>query len=68
MNSLTQMIEMIIASPMLAIALIGLFGLLVGSFLNVVIHRVPLMMEQEFKRECEEYQSVENPEETTLPT
>ena len=65
MNSLTQMIEMIIASPMLAIALVGLFGLLVGSFLNVVIHRVPLMMEQEFKRECEEYQSVENPEETT---
>jgi len=63
-NSLTQMIEMIIASPMLAIALVGLFGLLVGSFLNVVIHRVPLMMEQEFKRECEEYQSVENPEES----
>jgi leader peptidase (prepilin peptidase)/N-methyltransferase len=25
----------------------GLFGLLIGSFLNVVIHRVPKMMQRE---------------------
>jgi leader peptidase (prepilin peptidase)/N-methyltransferase len=29
-------------------------GLLVGSFLNVVIHRVPLMMEQEWQAQCDE--------------
>lgn len=27
-------------------------GLLVGSFLNVVIYRLPIMMEREWKREC----------------
>jgi len=33
----------------------GLLGLIVGSFLNVVIHRLPLMMEQALSRECHEY-------------
>ncbi|MDB5822671.1 MAG: prepilin peptidase [Herminiimonas sp.] len=33
-------------SPLLA-AIAGLFGLLVGSFLNVVIHRLPRMMQRE---------------------
>ena len=28
-------------------ALAGVFGLLIGSFLNVVIHRVPQMMQRE---------------------
>jgi leader peptidase (prepilin peptidase)/N-methyltransferase len=28
------------------------FGLLMGSFLNVVIHRMPRMMEQEWQRNC----------------
>ena len=31
-----------------------LFGLLVGSFLNVVIHRLPLMMEREWRGQCAE--------------
>ena len=30
---------------------LGLLGLAVGSFLNVVIHRLPLMMEQAWKQE-----------------
>ena len=29
-----------------------LFGLLVGSFLNVVIYRLPIMMAKEWKKEC----------------
>jgi len=33
----------------------GLLGLVVGSFLNVVIHRLPLMMERELASECHEY-------------
>ncbi|UGA54319.1 prepilin peptidase [Vibrio sp. VB16] len=32
----------------------GIFGLIVGSFLNVVIHRVPIMMEREWKQDCAE--------------
>ena len=35
-------------------ALVGLLGLCVGSFLNVVIHRLPKMMEQEWQAQCAE--------------
>jgi leader peptidase (prepilin peptidase)/N-methyltransferase len=38
--------------PGLASLLAGLVGLLVGSFLNVVIYRLPKMMELEWEREC----------------
>lgn len=31
------------------------FGLLVGSFLNVVIHRLPIMLERDWKAQCIEY-------------
>ena len=36
---------------------IGLLGLLVGSFLNVVVHRLPLMLEREWQRFAEEAKS-----------
>lgn len=35
-------------------AIAGVFGLLIGSFLNVVIYRLPKMMEQQWKQECAE--------------
>ncbi|HSG23651.1 MAG TPA: A24 family peptidase [Azonexus sp.] len=35
-------------------ALAGLLGLCVGSFLNVVIHRLPKIMEQEWQAQCAE--------------
>lgn len=35
-------------------AIAGLLGLCVGSFLNVVIHRLPKMMEQEWQTQCAE--------------
>ena len=36
------------------IVLVGFLGLLVGSFLNVVIYRLPKMMEQQWAAECAE--------------
>lgn len=36
------------------VALVGFLGLLVGSFLNVVIYRLPKMMEQQWVAECAE--------------
>ena len=36
------------------VALVGFLGLLVGSFLNVVIYRLPKMMEQQWAVECAE--------------
>lgn len=41
--------------PALFPILAGILGLLIGSFLNVVIHRLPIMMEREWKQECIEY-------------
>lgn len=35
-------------------ALCGLLGLLIGSFLNVVIHRLPRMMERQWALQCAE--------------
>lgn len=46
--------ELIRAQPGLSIAL-GVLGLVVGSFLNVVIHRLPKMMERQWARECAEF-------------
>jgi leader peptidase (prepilin peptidase) / N-methyltransferase len=44
----------------------GLFGLAVGSFLNVVIHRLPLMMEQSWKQESAEVMGLPPPDATGL--
>ncbi|GAA3716513.1 A24 family peptidase [Oceanisphaera sediminis] len=35
--------------------IIPLLGLLVGSFLNVVIHRLPLMLQRDWQQECAEF-------------
>lgn len=42
-------------------AMAGLLGLCVGSFLNVVIHRLPKIMEQEWRAQCAELQGVAAP-------
>ncbi|WP_046223311.1 prepilin peptidase [Vibrio sp. ECSMB14106] len=41
--------------PWLFPVLAFIFSLLIGSFLNVVIHRLPIMMEREWQQECSEY-------------
>ena len=40
----------------------GVLGLLVGSFLNVVIHRLPRMMEREWAADCAEFSGQPAPE------
>jgi leader peptidase (prepilin peptidase) / N-methyltransferase len=44
-------------------ALLGVLGLLIGSFLNVVIHRLPKMMELRWAAECAELQGKTSTEE-----
>lgn len=51
MNELLQLFQ---ASPPLFAIVCGLLGLMVGSFLNVVIHRLPKMMEREWHAQCAE--------------
>jgi len=42
------------ANPTLFVSVTALLGLLVGSFLNVVIYRLPRMLEQDWRRQCAE--------------
>ena len=49
-----QMFELLSASPAFYFTAVGLLGLTVGSFLNVVIHRLPIMMEREWQAHCAE--------------
>ncbi len=41
-------------SPILFIGISFVLALLIGSFLNVVIYRLPIMMEREWRAQCEE--------------
>jgi len=42
------------SNPVAFIITATILGLLVGSFLNVVIHRLPLMMERSWRNQCHE--------------
>jgi len=53
------LVDYLAAHPGVAIAAALIFGLLVGSFLNVVIHRLPLMMEREWRAQCREVMDAE---------
>ncbi|PKO83372.1 MAG: prepilin peptidase [Betaproteobacteria bacterium HGW-Betaproteobacteria-11] len=44
----------LLADPALFALCAGILGLLVGSFLNVVIYRLPLMLEREWAAQCAE--------------
>ena len=50
-----ETVNLLEAHPVGFVAVTGLFGLLVGSFLNVVILRLPVMLERTWKRECQEW-------------
>lgn len=43
---------MLVASQGTAAFIFGLLGLLIGSFLNVVIYRLPKMLERQWQNEC----------------
>ena len=48
------MTEFFNESALMFIAVVFAFGLVIGSFLNVVIYRLPIMMEREWREQCEE--------------
>ncbi len=47
----TELFELV---PAALFVIVALFGLIVGSFLNVVIYRLPIMMERDWRRQCGE--------------
>lgn len=54
MGWLESLILLLEASPAFLLFVTALFSLSVGSFLNVVIHRLPIMMERSWLDECAE--------------
>ena len=50
------------STPWLFYTSISFIGLCVGSFLNVVAYRLPLMMKRDWKLECHEFLELEPPE------
>lgn len=50
----------------LFVACSGILGLIVGSFLNVVIYRLPIMMEREWRAQCAELNGTATESATTF--
>ena len=48
------MLELFSTSPALFVGVCFIFALLIGSFLNVVIYRLPVMMQVEWRKQAEE--------------
>jgi leader peptidase (prepilin peptidase)/N-methyltransferase len=46
--------QVIAVAPLVAVSIGGLIGLCVGSFLNVVIHRLPKMLDRGWRAQCAE--------------
>jgi leader peptidase (prepilin peptidase) / N-methyltransferase len=54
-----QFFEVLQQQPIWFFSSVFLLGLLVGSFLNVVIYRYPIMLKRQWKNECTEYLELE---------
>ncbi len=50
----------------LFLLLASVLGLVVGSFLNVVIHRIPIMMQKEWRNDCCELLEIDNTTESKV--
>lgn len=55
-----EIIDLLSSSPPLLITICAVLGLLIGSFLNVVAYRLPIMLQREWKDQCCEYLEIEN--------
>ena len=51
---MSELFQLLQSSPLAFITLCTVLGLMVGSFLNVVIHRLPKMMELGWQQQCAE--------------
>ena len=56
------MLALLQQSPAWLLATVAVVGLCVGSFLNVVIHRLPRMMEAQWRAECASLEGRDAPE------
>jgi leader peptidase (prepilin peptidase)/N-methyltransferase len=57
-------IQYIEGNPAFFVTVVILFSAIIGSFLNVVIHRLPIMMERHWRQQCAE---LDNPDAAEQP-
>lgn len=62
MSYYDQILYVFQTTPWLLYSTAAFLGLCVGSFLNVVAYRLPVMMEREWKQECHEFLELDAPE------
>lgn len=55
-----DILQFLAVNPTVFLIIVALFSLVVGSFLNVVIHRLPRMLEERFGEECRLYLGLKN--------
>jgi len=55
-------IDRLSASPPILVSICVVLGLLIGSFLNVIVYRLPIVMERDWKQQCYDYLEIENAE------
>lgn len=67
---MTEIFNALNSTPELLYSFTLILGLLVGSFLNVVIHRIPKILEQDWTQQCQILleQEAPEPEKLTLST
>lgn len=61
---MSLLLDFTVAFPLLWLCVVGILGAIVGSFLNVVIYRLPVMLEKQWQREALEQLALPLPEST----
>jgi leader peptidase (prepilin peptidase)/N-methyltransferase len=54
------LIQLLESNTLFFLSFVAVFSLTVGSFLNVVIHRLPIMMQSTWREQCTEFLAEEN--------
>jgi leader peptidase (prepilin peptidase)/N-methyltransferase len=62
-----ELLDLLATHSTLFAIVVALFSLLIGSFLNVVIHRLPKMMEHDWRKQAMEILQIEPSEKHPLP-
>lgn len=59
-----QLLAILQSNPTFLIFSVGMFSLLIGSFLNAAIHRIPIMLQREWDEECKAHMHENDPDYT----
>ncbi|MEE9444802.1 MAG: A24 family peptidase [Cocleimonas sp.] len=63
-----EVIALLKSNTTFFLIVVGLFSLLIGSFLNAAIYRIPIMLQREWRSECEQLLGGEDEAENKKPS